>query len=275
MEGLPGFLPLSALYRFIDNKLSAVTVPDRHDLTWLNTMNWEDNCGQTIKEMKEAIKRAAHRWQEFNTTNVCVCMCLHTGVRVWCQARPISQKSSAMLGAAWWNHWTGGQSSWQGANHHPLFPALLCYIRSVMKATSMTSYSSLNCFHDWCWVRSAENHCLTQVISSLCLRTSVRCIIIVCFCESFRRNLSNVGSTWICYSPYSHNSHSPLMSHPGREAQMRYCCGSGCKLYKMQGIWQIIIISLLPDWFTIEKTMERENAEGHQAVFQGKTTNNN
>lgn len=60
-----------------------------------------------------------------------------------------------------WNHWTGGHNSWQGASQWPLFP--LCLVRSVMKATGVTSGSSLNCFHDWCWVRSAENQCTAHV----------------------------------------------------------------------------------------------------------------
>lgn len=106
--------------------------------------------------------------------------------------------SSAILGAAWWNHWAGSHTSWQGANHWSLFHALLCLVRSVMKARS-----SLNCFHDWCWVRSAEKSgSKAQLISSLFGRSKAGCIITVteCFRNKWNsgfnyRNLSNVVST--------------------------------------------------------------------------------
>lgn len=35
---------LSLFYHYIENKLFVVTVPDRHDLTWLNTINCEGIC---------------------------------------------------------------------------------------------------------------------------------------------------------------------------------------------------------------------------------------
>lgn len=73
------FFFASLLYCFIDNKLSVVTVPDRPDSTWLNTINREDNrCGRMIEEMKEAIKRVGHRRWELNTA--CECVCLHVSV---------------------------------------------------------------------------------------------------------------------------------------------------------------------------------------------------
>lgn len=58
-EGVPGFF-FSGLYRYTDNKLFAVTVPDRHDLTWLNIMNLEDfRCIRRTKQVRGVRKHAA------------------------------------------------------------------------------------------------------------------------------------------------------------------------------------------------------------------------
>lgn len=150
--------PPSLLYYFIDNKLSVITVPDRHDLTWGNIMNWEDHCcGHIIKKGRESIKHAAHMRHELNT---CVSTCVSVWESVWwavqCMVQPDEVTELAAL-------------SWQWEKPLAIVSCSASFSQICPERDQCDFRLSFNCFRDWCWVGSADNQCLPsrQVFPSL------------------------------------------------------------------------------------------------------------
>lgn len=107
------FFPFPSLLNcFIDNKLSVITVPDRHDFTCQNIMNWEDHCcGRIIKEVREVTEHAAHMRQESNPC-VATCVSLYDELRFvrsslmkspsWQPSRRQGERTLAIVSCAAW-----------------------------------------------------------------------------------------------------------------------------------------------------------------------------